>query len=71
MADTFEEGYLSAIADLRWLADRRDEYTHVAEEVGAVCLVAAILDGKNDAVGWLPSWRWDEWAARKRYPLDP
>lgn len=26
--------------------------------------LADIVEGSNDAKGWLPSWRWDEWEAR-------
>lgn len=26
--------------------------------------LADIIAGANDAKGWLPSWRWDEWEAR-------
>lgn len=25
--------------------------------------IADLLDGSNDGMGWLPSWRWDEWRA--------
>jgi hypothetical protein len=27
--------------------------------------LASILDGTDDARGWLPSWRWDEWDERR------
>ncbi|MDN3309577.1 hypothetical protein QWJ90_01395 [Microbacterium oryzae] len=55
-----------AAANLRWLADARAEYDHEAtqREAHAARLLADIIDGQNDASGWLPSWRWDEWAAR-------
>lgn len=26
--------------------------------------LADIIDGQNSGSGWLPSWRWDEWAER-------
>jgi len=35
----------------------------IAREVMTVRMVADILEGQNDASGWLPSWKWDEWAA--------
>ncbi|WP_295851202.1 hypothetical protein [uncultured Microbacterium sp.] len=35
----------------------------IASEVMTVRQAAAMLDGTNDACGWLPSWKWDEWAA--------
>lgn len=34
----------------------------IAREVMTVRLAADMLDGTNDACGWLPSWKWDEWA---------
>lgn len=33
----------------------------IAREVMTVRLAADMLDGINDAFGWLPSWKWDEW----------
>jgi hypothetical protein len=27
--------------------------------------LADIIEGSNDAMGWLPSWRWDEWTERR------
>lgn len=66
-------GYADAIADLRWLADARDEYT--SEDVKPAVMTARLLaeilaettpvsDG-GTGWGWLPSWLWDEWDARK------
>jgi hypothetical protein len=89
-ADTFEDGYQAAIADMRWLADRRDEYggprnvenvqdyfalsdidRRLYDEVKNVRHVVDIIDGDNDGYGWLPSWHWEAWDGRKRYPLKP
>jgi hypothetical protein len=36
----------------------------VHEEHASATWLADIIEGKNDARGWLPSWRWDEWTAR-------
>jgi hypothetical protein len=36
----------------------------IHEEHMSASWLADIIDGKNDAKGWLPSWRWDEWKAR-------
>ena len=38
----------------------------VHEEHATASWLADIIEGKNDAMGWLPSWRWDEWQARAR-----
>lgn len=27
--------------------------------------LADVVEGSNDARGWLPSWRWDEWEERR------
>lgn len=53
-----------ALAHMRWLADARAMYSgpEVAAEAHAVRLVAAIIAGETDGAGWLPSWKWDEWA---------
>lgn len=72
--DTFEHGYQAAIADMRWLADGRDRYTdeRVQFQVRSVQQVARALDGDERAAeGWLPSWMWGEWAAKRRYPWMP
>lgn len=34
----------------------------VHEEHTTAEWLADIVEGKNDAMGWLPSWRWDDWA---------
>lgn len=64
------------VAQLRWLAAARAEYDHIPEggyhsatasdqlvhhEHRGVSGVADILEGISDGMGWLPSWRWDEW----------
>lgn len=69
--DTFEDGYQAAIADVRWLADARDRYVdeRVQFQTSSVRQVADIVNGENDAAGWLPSWLWDEWAAKCRYQV--
>jgi hypothetical protein len=67
----YDAGYQRAIADIRWLADARDEYdseavrpnTHTARHI------ADILEGTNDAFGWLPSWKWDGWDERRNEPV--
>lgn len=33
----------------------------VHEEHATAAWLADIVEGKNDAMGWLPSWRWDDW----------
>lgn len=33
----------------------------VAREVMTARMLADILEGKNNAYGWLPSWKWDDW----------
>lgn len=33
----------------------------VHEEHATADWLADIIAGSNDAKGWLPSWRWDEW----------
>jgi hypothetical protein len=54
---------------LRFLADARAEYDHgddndyLSGQINAARTLSAILAGENDARGWLPSWRWDEFAA--------
>lgn len=35
----------------------------VHEEHETARWLADIVEGKNDAMGWLPSWRWGEWTA--------
>lgn len=34
----------------------------VHEEHTTAGWLADIVEGTNDAKGWLPSWRWDDWA---------
>jgi hypothetical protein len=33
----------------------------IAREVMTARQLADILEGKNDAYGWLPSWKWENW----------
>lgn len=33
----------------------------IHEEHATADWLADIVEGKNDAMGWLPSWRWDDW----------
>lgn len=40
----------------------------VHDEVVHARHVADMLAGDNDAAGWLPSWRWDEWTERRAAP---
>lgn len=59
---------------LTWLAEARAECLDgmpegpgrdfIAAQVGAVDTVAGILAGTDDATGWLPEWKRDEWKAR-------
>lgn len=37
----------------------------IAREVIITRMLADILEGKNDAEFWLPSWKWDDWDALK------
>lgn len=37
----------------------------VHEDHSAAAWLADILEGTNDAKGWLPSWRWDDWEWRR------
>jgi len=41
----------------------RPQELGVHEEHIAADWLADIIEGKNDARGWLPSWRWGEWDA--------
>jgi len=41
--------------------DRGTQALHTQHETAEQ--IADMLDGSNDGMGWLPSWRWDEWAA--------
>lgn len=61
-ADGFDQGWQAAIEKMRALADARDDYRDEAieSETHAVRLVSDILADQNDAAGWLPSWRWEE-----------
>lgn len=36
---------------------------NIASEVLTARILADILEGKNDAYGWLPSWKWEDWEA--------
>jgi hypothetical protein len=41
-------------------ASQTQKYIH--HEHTSAEMLANILAGTNDGMGWLPSWRWDEWA---------
>lgn len=41
----------------------------VHEEHASASWLADILEGTNDAKGWLPSWRWAEWEALNVVPF--
>lgn len=49
--------------DVRAYLDASDMEQHIHQEHAVVEGVADILDGTNDGMGWLPSWRWDDWEA--------
>jgi hypothetical protein len=68
-------GRAAAIAEVRFLAEARAAYGHLSSglstcksendlaidlQVNSVNLIADILDGRDDAKGWLPSWKWDD-----------
>jgi hypothetical protein len=38
----------------------------VHEEHESASWLASIIEGSNDARGWLPSWRWSEWEDKRR-----
>lgn len=68
MSADFGDGYRAAIRDVLWLADGRDRYRDpsVKPQVDTAAHIAQILGGApEEAWGWLPSWLWDEWAARR------
>lgn len=70
MTDNTERARI--IAELRWLADKREEYKtdvfpQIQEQADTARQLADILE-RHEPVseggtgwGWLPSWRWDEW----------
>ena len=54
------------LGQIEWLMNARNEYTdeHVHEHMHVVENLLRVLRGADFAAeGWLPSWRWDEWAA--------
>lgn len=76
---TNEEARQRIINELRWLADKRDEYStdmlpQIHEQAQTARQLADILERKTPVVdggegwGWLPSWRWDEWDAMAAAP---
>lgn len=69
-----QRGYQAAIADMLWLAKGRDQYDDemVQFQVRSVQQVARAMSGDEFAhQGWLPSWLWDQWEARKATPWVP
>ncbi|WDH80186.1 hypothetical protein PTQ19_07080 [Microbacterium esteraromaticum] len=73
------------VAELRWLADARQEYVtdtfpQIEQEVRTARHLADILERKTPVAdggqgfGWLPSWRWGEWdqmALRRPVQAEP
>lgn len=71
---------MEAVADLvDWLADCREEYTGgppdmdrvIRQEANAARVIAKALRNPDEAGGWLPSWRWDEYAERHSAAVRP
>jgi hypothetical protein len=69
---TSEDVRALVIAELRWLADARDEYTgdeEIKRDTRTARHLADILERKHPVAdggegwGWLPSWKWAEWDA--------
>lgn len=77
-------GYAQAIADTKWLAEARAQYSSFREtgnvadyfalseperaihnQVVTARQVADLLSGDDDGMGWLPSWLWEDWEARR------
>jgi len=73
----FTAGRRSAVDDLRFLADAREQYGRkghapdwasekIAREVETARNLARYVEGPaSEAGGWLPSWTWDEWETRR------
>ena len=61
-AKVWDEGRIWVADLLVWLADARADYTgpEIEFQVATTRNLADIVRGANDAKGWLPSWRWDE-----------
>lgn len=74
-AVTAQEVRKKIASDLFWLSAGRGEYDdeRCARESNAARILAKIVQGEDEfaSKSWLPSWKWDEWEARKNVTIQP